>query len=592
MTDWNATMLEPDARAALTEQLRPPSGYELVHAVGTTFTLDLTSALSVPLSFAGHQVRESDDPIAILDAVRRAADRVDIFAQAGHIAVPRIATDLVAFLEPMVHPVAPARPGALFHPKLWLVEYARGHHRSYRMLCSSRNITSDRSWDLVVRLDGTASNVSSEQNEPLSDLLRTLPTLAVTPLPTERLSRIEGLADRVSRVVWDLPPDIRELSFHALGIGRPQTLDFTGKRHLVISPFISDDGIASITSTRREPVHVISRAESFDRLQPETLKFINAHVLDDAVRDNDEVDDDPLVGLHAKAYFFDRMSGSRTVIGSANATRAAFEGNVELLVEMVGPQPRIGVGAVFGKESDLRKLTIPYVTAGGVQETEAEKADRTLEDAIRSLATARLRNTVQREGEERYSLGVQALTTPRPAPDIVTQVQLLTRPGNAQPLPGAGGPSAEFAGLDLTEITPFVIIHATDMRGERRSTVVCAELIGDIPNRRDAVLAQQINTPEKFLRFLFLMLTLGGSANMRLPLGNTGGFGSWSSDGAGVFETLVRALATNPEGLDDLARLIERMRGQADSAALLPVGFDEVWEPVWRARLAQKEEPR
>jgi hypothetical protein len=121
--------------------------------------------------------------------------------------------------------------------------------------------------------------------------------------------------------------------------------------------------------------------------------------------------------------------------------------------------------------------------------------------------------------------------------------------------------------------------------------VVCAELIGDVPNRRDAVLAQQINTPEKFLRFLHLMLTLGGSANMRLPLGNTGGYGSWSSDGAGVFESLVRALATNPEGLDDLARLIERMRGRADSAAALPGGFDEVWEPVWRARLALKKEP-
>ncbi|MHA6670228.1 phospholipase D family protein [Homoserinimonas sp. A447] len=585
------TMLEPDARAALTEQLRPPSGYELVHAVGTTFTLDLTSALTVPLSFAGHQVRESDDPIAILDAVRRAADRVDIFAQAGQIAVPRAASDLVAFLEPMVHSVTPARPGALFHPKVWLLEYARGNHRSYRMLCSSRNITSDRSWDLVVRLDGSESEVSSEKNEPLSDLLRTLPTLAVTPLPAERLSRIEGLSDRLSKVAWDLPPDIRELSFHALGIGRPQTLNFTGKRHLVISPFVSDDGIASITSSRREPVQVISRAESFDRLQPDTLKYINAHVLDDAVRDNDEVDDDPLVGLHAKAYFLDRLSGSRAFVGSANATQAAFGGNVELLVEMVGPQPRIGVGAVFGEESDLRKLTIPYVTAGGVQETDAEKADRALEEAIRSLAAVRLRNTVQRDGEDRYSIEMRALTAPKTSLDIVTQVQLLTRPGNAQPLPTKGGPSAVFAGLDLTEITPFVIIHATDSRGERRSTVVCAELIGDVPNRRDAVLAQQINTPEKFLRFLYLMLTLGGSTNMRLPLGNTGGFGSWSSDAAGVFETLVRALATNPDALDDLARLVERMRAQVDSAASLPAGFDEVWEPVWRARLAQKEEP-
>jgi hypothetical protein len=582
-------MLEPDGRAALTEQLRPPSGYELIHAVGTTFTLDLTSALAIPLSFAGHHVSESDDPVAILDAVRRAADRVDIFAQAGQVAVPRQASDLIAFLEPMVHPVTATRPGALFHPKVWLLEYARGHHRSYRMLCSSRNITSDRSWDLVVRLDGYEGDEPRVQNEPLCDLLRALPSLAVTALSDDRVHRIENLANRVSRVVWELPDDVREVTFHALGIGRPATIDFTGKRHLVISPFITDDGIVSITASRREPVQVVSRAESFDRLQPQTLKFIEAYVLDDAVRDHEESSNDPLVGLHAKAYFLDRLSGSRAIIGSANATQAAFGGNVEFLVEMEGPRPRIGVKAIFGDESDLRKLTLPYETKGGAQETEAEKADRALEDAIRSLASVRLRNTVHPEGDGHYAIGVEARTVPNTAPEIVTQVQLLTRPGNAHPFPSSLDECARFTGLDLTDITPFVIIRATDLRGEERSTVVCAELVGDIPQRRDAVLARQIDTPEKFLRFLYLMLALGGAAGAKLPIGSTGGFGSWSSDGAGVFETLVRALATNPSGLDDLARLVERMRTQNESASSLPPGFDEVWGPVWQARLTLSE---
>ena len=85
MTAWSARMFEPDGRAALTEQLRPPSGFQLSYAVATTFTLDLTTALSVPLAFAAHRVRESRDPIAILDAVRRAADRIDVFAQAGQL---------------------------------------------------------------------------------------------------------------------------------------------------------------------------------------------------------------------------------------------------------------------------------------------------------------------------------------------------------------------------------------------------------------------------------------------------------------------------------------------------------------------------
>lgn len=97
-------MLEPDTRAALTEQLRPPSGFQLAHAVATTFTLDLTAALSIPLAFAAHRVRESRDPIAILDAVRRAADKIDVFAQAGQVFEPRASSDLFALLEPMIHP--------------------------------------------------------------------------------------------------------------------------------------------------------------------------------------------------------------------------------------------------------------------------------------------------------------------------------------------------------------------------------------------------------------------------------------------------------------------------------------------------------
>ena len=56
-------MLEPQTRAALTEQLAPPPGYELVRAVGTTFTLDLATALTVPLCFASHRVSAADDQL-------------------------------------------------------------------------------------------------------------------------------------------------------------------------------------------------------------------------------------------------------------------------------------------------------------------------------------------------------------------------------------------------------------------------------------------------------------------------------------------------------------------------------------------------
>ncbi|MGP5394872.1 hypothetical protein [Arthrobacter rhombi] len=76
-------MLDPGAREALTEQLRPPAGYRLSHAVGTTFTLDMLSALSVPLSFVKGTGDDPSNAVAVLNAVRKVSDRVDVFCQAG-----------------------------------------------------------------------------------------------------------------------------------------------------------------------------------------------------------------------------------------------------------------------------------------------------------------------------------------------------------------------------------------------------------------------------------------------------------------------------------------------------------------------------
>lgn len=44
-------MLEPQGRRHLMETLRPPPGYELDRAIGTTYSLDLLALLTAPLAF-------------------------------------------------------------------------------------------------------------------------------------------------------------------------------------------------------------------------------------------------------------------------------------------------------------------------------------------------------------------------------------------------------------------------------------------------------------------------------------------------------------------------------------------------------------
>ena len=91
-------MLDPDNRALLLDALRPPPGHDLDLAVATTFTLDLETALMVPLAFAGFRFDENPDPIEIMEALRRTSERLDIFCQAGAISAGRWPSDLVALL--------------------------------------------------------------------------------------------------------------------------------------------------------------------------------------------------------------------------------------------------------------------------------------------------------------------------------------------------------------------------------------------------------------------------------------------------------------------------------------------------------------
>lgn len=103
-------MLAPQDRLLLSEQLRPEPDEDMDLAVATTFTLDLESALKAPLGFAAHALTRTADPITVLETIRRVADRVMVFCQAGHMRVPKARTDLMAFLESMVHEVAAPLP--------------------------------------------------------------------------------------------------------------------------------------------------------------------------------------------------------------------------------------------------------------------------------------------------------------------------------------------------------------------------------------------------------------------------------------------------------------------------------------------------
>lgn len=592
-------MLEPQSRAALTDMLHPPSGFSLSHAVATTFTLDLDTALTIPLSFAAHRVTADEDPIGILDAVRRAAAKVDIFAQAGQVSIEVPPSVLVAFLEPMVHPVEVKR--GIFHPKVWFLEYERGEERAYRFVCASRNLAADRSWDVVISLDGAPASsrertAARKVNAPLARLLRALPGLAVSPLPPQRRARIGALASSIRDVVWNPPSDMHDVQFHVWGVGERPQPEFWGVRGLFISPFLTDAGLIELKKGAYDEAYLVSRGTSIDGLAPATFdgKLRQVYVLDDAAdfAEEDKAEQaqrSTFSGLHAKTYVFDRQDGAHVFLGSLNATGPALHENVEVMVETVGKVNQFGVAKTL---EGLKEFLQEFEYTGGVEETDSEKADRDLSAALRRVAAMRLHARVV--GGESYELHFWREGDVRLPPEVELTWHPITRTGLVIPgLPGGADDPSIIGDLGLTDITPFVIVTARDARGDRfaQRTVVLAELHDDPANRRDAVIAAHLTDRAAFMRFLMLLLEVGGFTFL-----SADGGGAWrqlsatGASGAGLFEALMRAVGPDRTGLEDVQRVIEYMDRQPDGTSVLPEGFEALWASVWAAQQSVKRE--
>jgi len=603
-------MLSLDDRTLLVDLLAPPdAGYRLKHAVATTFTLDFEALLPVPLGLAGADLASSTDPLTILQAVRNYRDRIDVFCQAGHVSVPARGNDLMAFLEPMIHQVKAPRPGHLFHPKLWALRYSNddGEER-FRLVCGSRNLTTDRAWDVVINLEGRATGRPRAVNRPIADFLTSLADRVPAGLAPERRASITELAHALRYVEWERPDDVVAddwLTFHVFGPGNRVKPNMDGYSRLVVSPFLNDAGLEDAWPSRSGDCVVVSRAEELDVVGSErrgSLDGASLRVLDETAAIPDPESDEAglrwtLSGLHAKFYVVERSKKAHVFIGSANMTDAAWGGNDELLVEIVGRVATYGVLATLGEDgggagsSGFGRILLPHILGEAAAESDELVLRRTLENALRDLASVTYTATV--EGDEVPVLGVRSDDPLRASSNLPTHVELtfglLTMATQLHRVSFGVRLDHRWQLSRVEEITPFLVIRLASGSGAKRvevSAIALARLIGDPPDRLDRVLARRIGTPSEFLRFLLLLLQLGGREGW-LPEGQGGGaFGAFAmgAGGSGLLEGVLSALASAPNAIDDIDRLATRLSSTNEGRKVLPLGWQEFWGPVMVAR--------
>ncbi|HTA93858.1 MAG TPA: phospholipase D family protein [Polyangiaceae bacterium] len=598
--------------------MRPPHGFRVDAVVATTFTLDLTALLTAPLAFSlldtlAERKRQPGakepelDPYALLRAAREHAERMVVFCDATHIATPPKYRSLFTYLEKsVVEVVAPDEHG-VFHPKVWVVKFRNDADEVvYRLLCSSRNLTFDASWDTLLVLNGSLVDRRNAiaANRPLSAFIAQLPGLARSgvTLSQDIKDLVGGVANDLLTVRFELPPGVESLAFHPLGIDGfkrfwpPERI----QRSLVVSPFVDANGLKLWSGAGAGHI-LVSRLDQLDRVEDNALSyFASRFVLGDAAEEPEDCDIEAspsphvetasvgLHGLHAKLFVVDDGWDAHVFTGSANATGAGFTRNVEFLVELIGKKSILGVDQFV--EKGIGPLLQPYNRTEPAQNALQEQLESRLLSLRRQLSRV---DWVARVGE-RFAAGF-AFTLHCPKVGWSGEENIQVRPmtlsrQHCQPLGSSPGTVADFGAVSLEALTPFFAFHVQLRAGDEVLNAdlgVRARLEGEPADREAQVMAAMLDDPSKVMGFLSMLLS-DDSLGWAGLIGDeeVGRIGATAGGvvAPALMERLLRALHARPEQLDSIERVMKDLSQTEAGRTLVPQQLRELWEPIYAAR--------
>lgn len=331
-------------------QMLCSNGYKVDYAVGTTYSLDLTSFISLPFSLGF--IEEPDEAMKnstsyLFTALRICTGKLAVFCNFSNIKVPDGNKKLFySLIEKSIFAVDPTgkskNKNSLinFHPKVWVIQESEqnGNRSRIKVIVMSRNLSSDNSLDAICELTGDidtdeASQESITKHKPLCDFLSYLKKHA----DKQKRSMIDRLISSIKHVksfdLSDSPFD--DYSFIPMGI---KDYSATGKdlleklyqsnESIVISPFIDKHVLNGFSKAQAKTL--ITREMSLSNEIVESLGKENIYIVNQHMLDNEE---SSTVDLHAKIYYSrDKDGRQHMYLGSTNATQNGFERNVEFLL--------------------------------------------------------------------------------------------------------------------------------------------------------------------------------------------------------------------------------------------------------------------
>ncbi|WP_027626247.1 phospholipase D family protein [Clostridium lundense] len=579
-------MIRPaEDRLNYSSLLNPPLGYEVEFAIGTTYSLDLEALVGVPMALSLSEEMDStfiENPIFILEGLRRSADKFILFSEAGQIKVPQNANFIFSLLEDSVHEVA-LKNNKSFHPKIWIIKYVNDKdEKLYRLLVLSRNLTFDRSWDMAVALEGNRNNKKTLKNRPLSEFITFLLTYAKNDKKKKDMKEIISELDYVH--FKSLDKNFTDFDFCPIGInghGKAETDLFnTYHNMIIISPFLSKETVEELNdlSLANASKTLITRKTEIVKLDRGLLKDFDVYALKDLIVDGEETisgdneknDIYRRQDIHAKMYAKTKYNEHHIYLGSANCSNSAFYGNVEFMLKLKYQKWGFRITDLlvdlFGedeKENPFEKIeTIPEF-----EEAEVDIREQ-LQKAIKQLCRAKSKSTViDKHGT--YSINIEFGIIPE---DInFTIAPLLSN--NFEELRNL----TVIENLRLIELGEFYKICA-EKDGVELQRIIKIRTEG-IPEDRDSeVFKSIISDKQTFLKYVAFLLSddflLSVIEEMEKKKNKSGKWELKALELPILYENMLKAASSSPEKLKDIENIIDIIKDKD----IIPEEFNSLYK--------------
>lgn len=629
-------VLTPNNRMDYGYVLMPDDGWKTSWAIGTTYSLDLSVLLGVPLAlFQGKYLSETTDlsnlRADMLDALNQVQDKMFVFVHENNIRARHGYSMLMGFLDQNIWNVPVDDVHQNFHPKVWLVRYETESLDSedvkykYRLVVMSRNMTDASDFDIAVALEGDVATSGETDNDALIDMMSDLVQLTLRPpfaakdkSAARRKTILKQFRKELKTVSFVAPESFSAPHFwpHTYG-QRKSPLVADGRKWdelLVMSPFVDDSTLELLsarvkTNTDNPQVAsadkraiLISQTSSLDKCKPTVLQKWDCYqwnsLLEEAMdEDGDSDSRESLrdgINLHAKIFILkaalnhDKKAWNHWFVGSTNCTHAGLYINKEAQLQLKSLVEGASPNQVCQGLIDAA-LIVPYRIRTEPLPAKDEEEQRAERSFLFALSHIGITAHIVKNEHGHYCTNVQLneeewTQLKRDYPDVRVSVRLFATDVDTWTLYDA--PSHAFPGIYCQQLSTFLRVLAIFNRDHRKEFLW--QMAGvEIPEERHGkMMATILDSEEKVMRYLMFCLDAQTEREQlkigkELPSyhGTAADNALWGPYVLPIYEKLLLAASRDREALRRVKRNIERLRQARDKEGqpLLRPEFLKMW---------------